>query len=174
MESDWLDPKHLKRELSRAGLFLLAYELLRAAVVDGVKNFYLIGFDEDGYTYAPEYTDEVLKLDKHPFAASLRWLVDSDAISDVDMDDIQAIREERNQVAHDAPQLLLQSGKIVSGQRVRDIERYVRKIDNYWGRVDAEIMLDPEQLEEVDMEGIVSNRAMILGYIVESLVGDGN
>ena len=174
MDPEWLDSNHLHRELSRMGLFILAYELLKAAVVDGVKDFYLSGFDVEGPTDSADYSIDVLSLDRHRFNASLIWLQNSGAIDQNDVREIQELRIQRNRIAHEAPSLLSREGTTVCREIIVTVERFVRKIDNYWGRVNAEIVLDPEQLECVDMDSIASSRSVILGYIIDIMEKSDN
>lgn len=168
---DWLDPEIIRARLARCGLFLMAYELLRAAIVDGVRDFYVCGFEEDGEDGADEYRRKVLTRAKHPFAASVSWLREQEAIDDADASAIQTVRNYRNKIAHAIPGLVTGQEDVVPRDMLQAIDRYVRKIDNYWGRLDAELMLDPEQLSTVDMDSIVSSRAMVLGYIIATFEG---
>lgn len=166
--ADWLDPEIMRERLARCGLFLLAYELLRAAIVDGVRDFYICGFDDDEADGSDEYRRNVVARDKHLFAASMSWLQEHEVIGADDCAALQEIRAQRNNVAHAIPGLVTGQVEAIRSDTLRAIDHYVRKIDNYWGRLDAELMLEPEQLSTVDMESIVSSRAMVLGYIISN------
>lgn len=166
--ADWLDPEIMRERLARCGLFLMAYELLRAAIVDGVRDFYVCGLDEDGAEGSDAYRRRVVARDKHLFAASMFWLQEHEVIDADDFAAIQEIRAYRNKIAHAIPGLVTGQAEVIPNDTLRTIDHYVRKIDNYWGRLDAELMLEPEQLSTVDMESIVSSRAMVLGYIISN------
>jgi len=56
--SDWakfFDPDGIKSNLIRCSLFLISYELLKNSIVDKIKDFYSIGFDETGLLYSEDY-----------------------------------------------------------------------------------------------------------------------
>jgi hypothetical protein len=51
----FLDPKILRTHLISASLYIATFEMLKASIVDRVKNYYLNGFDENGYLFSEEY-----------------------------------------------------------------------------------------------------------------------
>lgn len=162
---EWLDPAHCKRTVTRAGMFLLAYEMLRSAIVENVKDFYLCGFNEDGLQYSPDYEKRVLSKSKYVFEASLLWLVETGAITTEDITSIQGLRDYRNTVAHETPKVLFEAGGVDIAM-IRTAIEHVRKIDRFWGGIEADT--DPRfDGVDVDYEGITSLRTMALDYIAQ-------
>jgi len=161
----WLDPAHCKRTVTRTGMFLLAYEMLKSAIVDNVKDFYLCGFTEGALQYSPDYEKRVLSKSKHVFEASLLWLAEGGAITVEDVTSIQELREYRNTIAHEIPKVLFEAGGVDDAMIRRAIE-HVRKIDRFWGGIEADT--DPQfDGVEVDYDGITSIRTMALDYIAQ-------
>jgi len=162
----WLDPSHCKRTVTRAGMFLLAYEMLKSTIVDNVKDFYLSGIADGEFTYSPEYEKRVLSKSKHVFEASLLWLAEGGAITREDITDIQKLREYRNTIAHEIPKVLFETPGGIDDAMIRRAIEHVRKIDRFWGGIAAD--MDPRfDGVEVDYEGITSLRTMALDYIAQ-------
>ena len=159
-----LGKDNIRRQLLDAALFLLAYELLRSSIVEGVKEFFCDGFGENGSTYSDEYYSKVLPRAKHVFEASLIFLVEVEAISEDEKTKIQALREHRNEVAHDIPSAIFEVKKRVDLGKLQLAGQLLHKIDNFWGRVEADVNPDFEN-EEIDYEGITSIRSEVYKYI---------
>jgi hypothetical protein len=99
-----LQPWRIRATLSFAGLYQITHELIKEAVVDEVRQFYMDGFDQSGYTYNEEsYAAHVLSRDpkKRKFRASLLWLVESDAISMEQADRLDEIYAHRHDLTHE-------------------------------------------------------------------------
>jgi hypothetical protein len=63
-----LRPERIRATLSFAGLYQLTHELIKQAILDQVRNFFLQGFDETGYLHDEEsYKSQVLSRDKQKF-----------------------------------------------------------------------------------------------------------
>lgn len=55
-----------------AGAFLTGHELVKASIFNGVRDFFLTGFDaHEGKIYSQSYQLKVLPLGKDPFVASV-------------------------------------------------------------------------------------------------------
>lgn len=170
LDLDWLDPEYTKSRLIRAGLFLLAYEFLKASIIDGIKDFYCTGFDKrrtgDPWIYSSEYETRVLSKSKHIFEASLLWFQEMNVINDEDVAKLQDLREYRNMVAHQIPAFLFDEDRDIQDEMLDRAATYLRKIDNFWGQID--VATDPDFAnKEVDYEGIVSIRTLALKYIID-------
>ena len=70
-----LNPDVLRPRLTRAAIFIIAFEMLKATIVDRIRNFFSVGFDAEGAHLSPEYAD-VLARNRSPVHASLDWLVE--------------------------------------------------------------------------------------------------
>lgn len=71
-------------------------------VIKRTKLSFLIGFGYGGMKYSDEYNTEVLARDKSPLIASAKYLAEYyEAISGDDVGLIVALRNIRNDIAHD-------------------------------------------------------------------------
>ncbi len=101
-----LSPNELNRNLVYAGLFLVAFELVKELVVKPVKGIYHQTTFGEGMPFKT-YEEDVLARHKNVFEASLLYLRNHfEAIGSEDIEKIQALREYRNLIAHDLPNLL--------------------------------------------------------------------
>jgi len=82
----FLDPEVLRPNLILASIFIAAFEILKNSIMERLRDFYVSGFDENGLIIIPEYKTEVLSKDKSPTYASLKWLKESEAINDDDIE----------------------------------------------------------------------------------------
>ena len=86
-----LDPAVVKGNLINAGLFLVAFDLLKSDIVKGLKSHYLVGdWYGDRHKIDPmllrEYESEVSALDKKDeYKASCLWLVEKEVFTKEDM-----------------------------------------------------------------------------------------
>jgi uncharacterized protein YvpB len=81
-ENSWenfLNPKTLRENIIIASVFSMTYEILKQSIIGRIKDYFLIGFDENGYTYSERYKEKVLSLNKNPLNASLAWLQNMNA-----------------------------------------------------------------------------------------------
>jgi hypothetical protein len=165
-KGQWLDPVHSKRFLTRMGLFLLVYEMLKSSIVNGVRDFYFSGFKDGRFLVSPEYSKRVLGKSKYLFEASLLWLEEAKAISQEDFDAIQELRKYRNKIAHEIPKILFNTSSNVDDSKTIAAIELLRKVERFWGQIEIEI--DPRfEGMEVDYNGITSIRMMALDYIFE-------
>jgi len=102
---DNLSEQELTRVLTYAGFVLVAFELTKSLIVNPIKSFY----KDTIFTGMPfkSYKEDVLSRHKNEFEACLLYL--RDFMKVIDSDDvlaIQALREHRNELAHDLPNKL--------------------------------------------------------------------
>ena len=97
-------PESLMNTLMRASTLLTGWEFIRSDIIEGVKGFFIIGFDEDGYIYDEGYQRDVeSKVGKGTmtlFDASVAWLVEMEALTDADVGLLREVCDHRNEVAH--------------------------------------------------------------------------
>jgi hypothetical protein len=99
-----LSHEGMTRTLIRAGAFLSAYELIMLQVVDGVRDFYRTGREDNGKkVLRPDYETDVRARDKSLYRASVAWLVEGDALTQEQADVLEKIYEHRNEIAHELP-----------------------------------------------------------------------
>ena len=102
---DNISEQELTRVLTYAGFVLVAFELTKSLIVNPIKSFY----KDITFTGMPfkSYKEDVLSRHNNEFEACLLYL--RDFMKVIDSDDvlaIQALREHRNELAHDLPNKL--------------------------------------------------------------------
>jgi hypothetical protein len=98
----------MTRTLIRAGAFLSAYELIRLQVVDGVRDFYWTGREDNGKEVLyPDYETDVRARDKSVYTASVSWLVEGGALTQQQADVLEEVHQHRHEVAHELPRILI-------------------------------------------------------------------
>jgi uncharacterized 2Fe-2S/4Fe-4S cluster protein (DUF4445 family) len=78
-----LRPERIRATLGFAGLYRMTHELIKAAVLDEVHEFYWRGIVDGAIVYDEQaYAENVLaRAPQNKFRASLLWLVEDDAIT---------------------------------------------------------------------------------------------
>lgn len=168
MDTDYefLKKDIVKARLIDAALYLMAFHLLKSSIVEGVRGFFVDGFDGKEMILSDEYENGVLSKSKYKFEASLIFLLETDAITQTDIDEIHELRDYRNKLAHDIPSSIYQKESLVDPKKIERAGYFLNKIDNFWGRVEADI--NPEFAgQEVDYEGIKSLRSIVFDHIAE-------
>ena len=164
------EAKHLKlqvtRALIRAGTFLTGYELVKTSIIDGVKDFYLTGFKEEGLTYSLHYETEVLPLGKGVFRASVAWLVNHNALSDEQADQLDAISAHRHELAHELYRFLIDPDVSIDTSQLSALIDILHSLDIFWGTLEIETSVEfsPDQ---VNYQGIRSIWGHLLDYLAE-------
>jgi hypothetical protein len=169
----FLDPGVLRPNLILASLFIAAFEVLKNSIIEGLQDFYVSGFDENGWIISPEYQDEVLSKDKSPTYASLKWLKASDAINDDDIEKFNKIKACRNRLAHEITKMLMEGLPTDFAERFNDMTALLDKIERWW-IVNVEIPTNPEfdgKYEEIDESGIIPGPILSLRMMVDVALG---
>ena len=102
----FLDPEALRPNLILASIDIAAFEVLKNSIIERIRDFYIQGFDQDGWTIMPE-EENVLSKDRGLTCASLKWLKESEAINDDDLEKFNRIKEHRNFLAHGITKMLI-------------------------------------------------------------------
>ena len=153
------------------------YECLKDYVISQVKAFYCDDlYFENGeaiYIESEAYKQEVRTLDKQLENASLKWFMESEAITQEDFDNYQKIRKRRNEITHE----LLKNLNI--GFTEDDIKLFVtltnlyEKIDRWWIN-EIEIPTSADEIpEDYDRDGVCGGQAIVLSIINDIVLGNG-
>lgn len=130
----FLHPPTLKENLIKASLYLTAYESLKNAVIDQVKDFFWTGFSqEEGDRYDKQYQEKVLSRNKKAFQASLLWFQEMGAIDEADLEIARTISDHRNEIAHELPNFVASNREVDLGLLLK-LMVLVSKIDRWWIR----------------------------------------
>jgi hypothetical protein len=96
----FLDPEIVRPSLFAATMFITTFEILKDSVVERIRNFYTIGWDQDGPTIGAEYKTQVLARNNSAVYASLDWLREHQVIDSDDLTTFEKLKKTRNQLAH--------------------------------------------------------------------------
>jgi len=169
-----IEPVAVATALIRAGAFLTGYELVKTAIVDEVKGFFLVGFDERGMTYSETYERDVLSLDRNRFRASAAWLVSMEALTLAQLAELDAIYAHRNEVAHELATFLVDPDAEISVQYLQALRGIMRSLDRFWGGINADTNPQFDD-DEVDYDNIQSGAGLLLDYLLQlSGIGEGD
>ncbi len=81
----FLNPEILRNNLIVTSIFLAAFEMLRASVINRIRSFLSHDFRDGEWITSEDYKTTCLALDNSPLRASLLWLKQMSAINDADM-----------------------------------------------------------------------------------------
>jgi hypothetical protein len=170
----FLNPQELRYGLIGASLYLTAWETLKAAVIDRVRDFYWCGFDENGDKTSPEYETRVLARSKSKLKASLLWFQEAGAIDEADIQRVERVRELRNDIAHHLPEFIT-GQREVQAERLIHLCEFVGKIERWWLR-NVELPINPD-FDDQDISAIpdsemMSGRMIFLRLLFEIATGD--
>lgn len=168
----FLDPDVVRPSLFMATMFITTFEILKNSTVDRIRDFFSIGWSEEGSTVSPEYEAKVLSRNRSALYASLNWLHEHQAINDQDLETFELLKKTRNLLAH-------KLFDVVTGQRESNhteqfpvLVELLRKIEVWWV-VNVEIPINPDYADtDVDEEGIVPGAILSLQMLLE--VAGGN
>jgi hypothetical protein len=165
---DKLAPESVGRTLILAGCFLSAYELIKSEIVDKVHDFYLTGFNPDGFTY-DEVTYQRDVLTRHPksrYRASCAWLVASGALTTEHVATLEDVYEHRKEIAHELPKLLIDPDFVVKMDLLTKAIECVRRLGVFWGSIEVDTDVDLAG-EDVDYDGIKSGSYLLMEYLAQ-------
>jgi hypothetical protein len=169
---DWekfLDSEGVKNNLIRTSLYLFSYELLKNSIVDKIKDFYCIGFENNEDIYSKNYNKEVVNRlingKQNIFLSSLYWLEEHGAITKDEINEISDIREFRNTVAHQIDRILADNDYNIDENKERRMFELMRKIEVWW-IIEVEIPTNPDFDEkEIIYDEILPGKEIFYNYI---------
>lgn len=169
---DFLNPEILKTKLISASIYLAAFEILKDSIIERIETFFTDGFGPQGNVLSPEYETEVKSRHKSKVRASLEWLKEHEAITTEDIEAFDKIRESRNEVAHEMPNLLGGESSVNFAQQFERMVALLRKIEVWW-IVNFELAIDPYFRDaEIDEDGIIPGPLLTLQLMLEIALGD--
>ena len=162
MLDEFLKPESLRQKLIQASVFIAVYENFKSSIVDNVKYFYCIGFEDEKELFCG-YEENVLSRVKsknnRQIKATLLWYKELGAISNQDIEKFKTMTDLRNVLSHE----LL--GKLLEGLPENILDVYFdmialfEKITKWWImeiEVPTSPDFTPEQYDEIAWEGVTS------------------
>ena len=165
-----LAPDVVRSNLVRAGPFLAGWEILTSEIVKKVREFYMVDLDA-GPLSGQRYATKVLALDSGPekgkvFRASLQWLVDGGALTELQATRIRQMRQHRNEIAHELPKILVNAEHAgIDVALVRDLRDIIAALGRFWGRIeiDTDEELAGRDIADAD---IISGLSVLMEHLV--------
>lgn len=176
VDKDWekfSNPKEIKKNLIDASLFLSFFEILNNEIVERIFNFYSDNYKDGKWQMSEKYKKDIIgrkiygnnKKDTNIFLSSCQWLVDNNAISQDEYDQIVKIKEHRNRIAHDLPKFLFDSDYVIDKGLFDKIKELTLKIEKWW-ILEFEIPINGDfDGQDIDPDGIIPGHQFILDYI---------
>ena len=163
-----MDAEAVRDRLTQSGLVLLAFELVKKLIVRRVKDFYADTTFGRGLPFQ-SYEQDVLSRHKIVFEASLRYLRDHmQAIDAEDERKVQGLREYRNRIAHDLPNIIVSMSVEESSRILKDARDCLFKLSNFWVYID--IGADPDFRDQgIDWDTVAGSEFMLLDEIIRQL-----
>lgn len=171
----FLNPEVFKDRLINISMYITIYEMLKDSIINRLKDFYimtLIGArDLEG---EEEYRSKVLSRRKNHLYASISWLIEHEVINEVDKENIEALKNYRNYLAHEM-------SDIIFNGEIKDLMKnflcayqLVHKIENWW-IINFEMAINPDftdaNLEDIDIDNIQSGKKLMIDMALSVLSG---
>ena len=167
----FLNPTILRPRLITASLYIAAFELLKAAIIDGIRSLYISGFEQNGIQVSPEYQSDVLVKNASPLYASLEWLKEADAINEEDVAVFEMVKNLRNEIAHKLSEKLFKGLPSDLANHFGQMVSFLDKIERWWF-VNVKIPTSPELRHEgIDEQSVIPGRVMGLRLMMEIALG---
>lgn len=171
-----LDEDILKFNVNFAAIFVLNYECLKDYVINQVRDFYSDDekWNGDNYIFEEtvEYKKEVRALDKNIEDASLKWFIQSEAITTDDFEKYHIIRKRRNDITHELLKNLNDGFTEKDAKLFGDMLEIYNKIDKWWIN-EVEIPIAGDEIpDDYDRNSVCGGQAMILSIINSIILGN--
>ncbi|MBU0490964.1 MAG: hypothetical protein KKA73_09705 [Chloroflexi bacterium] len=164
----FLNPDVIKSNLILSSLYLAAYELLKDAIVDNIRDFFSFEYKNGRAIPDEQYKDEVVRVHKDLLYASCSWLQRNGVITENEVEEIETIRKHRNQVAHELPKLLGDADLNLNVGYFLRIRELLEKIEVWWIKnVEIPVNTDFDGVD-VNEEDIRPGRVIALDYVISA------
>jgi hypothetical protein len=168
----FLTPEVTRDRLVLSSMYITAFELLRESVIGRLRDFYSIGFDQNGFTVSPEYKSKVLSRRSSVLYASLDWLLEGEVLTAEDLVTFDRLRGIRNKLAHELPSIVLGGAWLELTDHLLEAFLLLKKIERWWV-VNVEIPTNPDfDGREINEDGIIPGPVLMLELMLE--VANGN
>ncbi|ORV90671.1 hypothetical protein AWC11_12065 [Mycobacterium interjectum] len=173
-----LQPDSIRATLAFAGLYQMTHEMLKQTVLDKVREFYCFETNLDDAMTGEEqeqYQRHVLSLAPNRFEASLIWLVQSKAITQVQADRLDAIYDHRHSLAHELVKYIVDPDTDPDVALLVEAIETLKDLHRFW--IDIEISSggfffpDGADVGEFDAEDVEPLSLMVLQQCLDAYLG---
>ncbi|TMS53653.1 hypothetical protein [Mycobacterium sp. DBP42] len=176
-----LKPNIIRGTLAFAGLYQITHEMIKHAVLDKVREFFCLDLNLDGtWSMAPDeqeqYRLRVLSLAPNKFRASLLWLVNNGAITQVQADRLEVIRDHRDDLVHELVKYVIDPDENPDVDLLVDALNTLKDLHRFW--IDIELstggffLPDGSDVGDVDAEEVMPLSLMILQQCLDAYLED--
>ena len=167
----FLNPEILRANLVVASLFITAFEMLKDSIIGRIRDFFIDGFNENGWIVNENYKTKVLSLNKSPLYACLEWLKSMNVIDENDVVEFGKIKDCRNEIAHEITNFISKGPKIDPLPLFPNMIDLLYKIEKWW-ILNVEIPTNPDfDGQEIDEDGIVPGQIMTIRLLADIALG---
>lgn len=166
-----LHPETLKTNIITASIFSMAFEMLKSSIIEKIKSFFTNGFDENGLIVSPEYREKVLRLNRSPLYASLKWLQDMHAIDDKDLDRFEYIKRCRNTLTHEMLTFASSGVDFDVAEAFEEMIGLLRKIEIWWFE-NLEMAMDADAYpQNLELKQVIPGPVWSLQMLIDVALG---
>jgi hypothetical protein len=169
-EHKLFDHEKVLNNLTIAGLYLVAFEMLESCLVENLKRFFYVP-NAAGDRYEEElkkFYPKDKKIRNRELFACIDWHISMQIINENDKETIKLIIDERNNIAHELPKYLVCENVNHKIDLLSNTRELIAKIDQWWiFNVDIPCTDRDHNFSNVVKENeISSSRMMLLDYIL--------
>ena len=167
-----LRPERIWATLGFAGLYQMTHELIKAAVLDEVRQFYWRGIEDGVMVYDDlAYAENVLsRAPKSKFRASLLWLVEGDAITLAQADRLDDIYAHRHDLSHELINYIVDPDFEPDIELLTDALTTLKVIRRFWTSIEKDIG-SFEDFGDVDLDEVTPLSLSVLQICIDAYVG---
>lgn len=169
----FLEPENLKNNLIFVSLYVATFESFKDYVIDEVKMFYQVGYQNGQELFDPDYDNLVKSKDKkHIDNASLLWFVEMEAINMEDFESYKILRQYRNKLSHELMSLLFDGLPEELPKMFLILIQLRVKIEKWW-ILNLDIPTNSEHdHKEINESDIITSSQIFNQIIFDMLSGD--
>ncbi len=172
----FLNPQTLKNNLVKCSVYIVFFEKLKESIIEKIRDFYWTGYLDGKDIISDEYKKRFYKQGIDIFDESLNWLVENEAISNVDKQKIIELKDHRNEIAHEMVNFITSIEKDAKESLLLECYEILSKIDKWW-IIEVELPTNPESIqldpESIDYGGIFSGNMVLLQLLYMVYTGNG-
>lgn len=121
----------LQELLVSASFYLTAYEFFKSYIMERPKSLFV--HDPDSESEERRYKAEMKKLHKRDIVkATLEWYRREGAITEDEKLEIIDLKNYRNKIAHELPNILFDADFIIDENKLSRVEYFYEKIGRWW------------------------------------------
>ena len=170
-----LNPNTLKSNLILSSLYITFFESLKDYIVDKVREFYLTGFDSEGFIYSSEYDEKITSkvTNKNKLLkVSLNWFADCGAVEADRIKEFDELVDYRNFLAHKLSKFIFEGDSDKLDDKLGKLMKLKVDLDRWW-ILNIEIPTNPDfDNNNIEEENVISSSEMLYKIIMEVLSGD--